>query len=121
MDEATRCDRVALIQGGRILQVDAPDAIGASYPLPLLAVRAGERYRLLRTLRRYPHARSVYPFGEEVHYTDARADADPAALSAEVEGWLRAEGFADASAAPVRAGIEDSFMALMSAPRAEAA
>lgn len=121
MDEATRCDRVALIQGGRILQVDAPDAIGASYPLPLLAVRAGERYRLLRTLRRFPHARSVYPFGEEVHYTDARADANPAAVSAEVEGWLRAEGLADASAAPIRAGIEDSFMALMSAPSAEAA
>jgi ABC-2 type transport system ATP-binding protein len=116
MDEATRCDRVALIQGGRILDIDAPDAIGARYPLPLLAVRAGERYRLLRTLRRFPHARSVYPFGEELHYTDARADADPVAVTGEVEGWLRAEGFADARAEPIRAGIEDSFMALMGAP-----
>jgi ABC-type multidrug transport system ATPase subunit len=121
MDEATRCDRVALIQGGRILDVDAPDRIGARYPLPLLAVRAGERYRLLRTLRRFPHARSVYPFGEELHYTDARADGDSATVAGEVEGWLRAEGFADAHAAPISAGIEDSFMALMGAAESEAA
>ena len=121
MDEATRCDRVALIQTGRILDIDAPGAIGARYPLPLLAVRAAERYRLLQALRRFPHARSVYPFGEEMHYTDARADGDPAAVAGEVQGWLRAEGFADAHAAPVRAGIEDSFMALMGAPEGEAA
>jgi ABC-type multidrug transport system ATPase subunit len=121
MDEATRCDRVALIQGGRILDVDAPDAIGARYPLPLVSVRAGERYRLLRTLRRFPHARSVYPFGEELHYTDARADGDPAAVAGEVEGWLRGEGFADAHATPISAGIEDSFMALMGAAESEAA
>jgi ABC-type multidrug transport system ATPase subunit len=115
MDEATRCDRVALIQGGRILRTDAPGAIGASYPLPLLSVRAGERYRLLLALRRFPHARSVYPFGEELHYTDDRADADPAAVAGEVQRWLRGEGFADAAAAPIPAGIEDSFMALMGA------
>jgi ABC-2 type transport system ATP-binding protein len=121
MDEAVRCDRVALIQAGRILDVDAPDAIGARYPLPLLSVRASERYRLLRTLRTYPHARSVYPFGEELHYTDARADADPAAVAVDVAAWLRGEGFGDAAAAPIRAGIEDSFMALMGAPEGEAA
>ena len=118
MDEAVRCDRVALIQAGRILDIDAPEAIGARYPLPLLSVRAGERYRLLRTLRRYPHARAVQPFGEELHYTDARADADLAAVAGEVAAWLRAEGFADAEAAPIRAGIEDSFMALMGEPEA---
>jgi ABC-2 type transport system ATP-binding protein len=116
MDEAMRCDRVALIQAGRILDIDAPDRIGARYPLPLLAVRASERYRLLRTLRRFPHARSVYPFGEELHYTDARADADPAAVAGDVAEWLRGEGFADAAARPIAAGIEDSFMALMGAP-----
>jgi ABC-2 type transport system ATP-binding protein len=119
MDEATRCDRVALIQTGRILDIDAPDAIGARYPLPLLSVRAERRYPLLQALRRFPHARSVYPFGEELHYTDGRADGDPESIAGEVEGWLRAEGFADAEAAPIRAGIEDSFMALMGAPEGE--
>lgn len=115
MDEADRCDRVALVARGRVLDVDAPAAIGARYPLPLLAVRAAERFRLIGALRGYPHAHSVLPFGEELHYTDARAGADPAAVAAEVEAHLRASGFGDAAAAPIAAGIEDAFMALMGA------
>lgn len=119
MDEAGRCDRVALIQRGRILAVDPPEEVGRRYPLPLLAVRADDRYRLLRALRARPHARSVYPFGEELHYTDARADADPAALAAELRAGLEAEGFRGVRAEPVAAGIEDAFMALMGAPDGE--
>jgi ABC-2 type transport system ATP-binding protein len=113
MDEADRCDRVALIHKGRILDVDAPRAISAGYPLPLLSVRAGDRYRLIGALRAFPHARAVHPFGEELHYTDARRDADPASIADEIGAYLGREGFPDAVAAPIRAGIEDSFMALM--------
>ena len=116
MDEADRCDRVALVQRGRILDVDAPAAIGARYPLPLLAVRADDRRRLIRTLRAFPHARSVYPFGASVHYTDAREGADPGALAAELAAYLEGEGLRGVEAEPVPAGIEDAFMALMGAP-----
>jgi len=114
MDEADRCDRIALIQNGRVLEIAAPDAVGRRYPLPLLGVRARDRYRLLQALRRYPHAHSVYPFGEELHYTDARAGADPLTLARELRAHLRAGQFPDAEVEPVRAGIEDAFMALMS-------
>ena len=113
MDEAVRCQRVALVQRGRVLGVDAPAAITARYGFPLLAVRAARRHELLRALRELPHARSVHTFGDGVHYTDARAGAAPAAVAAEVESALRARGFADAEARPVAATIEDSFMALM--------
>ncbi|HVG46464.1 MAG TPA: hypothetical protein VM890_17090, partial [Longimicrobium sp.] len=121
MEEAGRCDRVALIAGGRILDVDAPDAIGARYPLPLLAVRGPRRFELIQALRRHPHARSVYPFGDELHYTDDRDGADPAQVASDVAAYLVAEGFADAVVEPVGAGIEDSFMALMGAPEGAAA
>ena len=121
MEEAARCDRVALIAGGRILDVDAPDAIGQRYPLPLLAVRGPRRFELIQALRRHPHARSVYPFGDELHYTDAREDADAAAVAADVAAYLAREGFEDARVEPARAGIEDSFMALMGAPEQAAA
>ena len=114
MDEADRCDRVALIDKGRILEVDAPAAISARYPLPLLAVRADERYRLIRVLRAFPHAHAVHPFGEDVHYTDARGDAQPAMIAEELSHYLRRERFGEVAVAPIRAGIEDSFMALMS-------
>lgn len=116
MDEAQRCDRVALIQNGQILQIDSPNAIVERYPLPLLGVSAPGRLRLIQALRRYPHTHSVYPFGEMLHYTDAREGVHPAAVAAEVRGYLEAEGFRDVKVTPIGAGIEDSFMALMRTP-----
>jgi len=113
MDEALRCDRVALIQAGRILEIDPPGAIGQRYPLPLLAVRGARRYDMLLTLRAFPHAQAVYPFGEDIHYTDRRADLSPDAIATELLAYLDAHGHPGSEARPIVAGIEDSFMALM--------
>ena len=119
MDEADRCDRVALMQHGRVLAVDAPAAISARFPHPLLAVRAGgRRHALIQALRAHPHAASVYPFGDELHVGDARTGTPAAAIAPELRDWLRARGFVGAEVAPIRAGIEDAFMALMGAPDA---
>jgi ABC-type multidrug transport system ATPase subunit len=115
MDEAGRCDRVALVQQGRVLTIDAPAAIGASFPRPLLAVRGGSRTALLEALRAHPHAASTFPFGDELHHSDSRTGMAPAAVADDVRAYLRARGFADAQAAPIRPGIEDTFMALMGA------
>ncbi len=116
MDEAARCDRVALIQGGRLLEIDRPASIGSKYPLPLLSVNGNDRYRLLLALRKAPHAHAVYPFGSELHFTDDRAGGDPASLSSELDAYMKSQGFEDATAHPIPAGIEDSFMELMSSP-----
>ena len=116
MDEADRCDRVALMQKGRILAVDAPAAIGARHPWTLVAVTGRDRFGMIQALRRFPHAASVYPFGDALHYSDARRGAASDAVAEEVRGWLRREGFADVAATPIAAGIEDAFMALMGAP-----
>lgn len=113
MDEALRCDRVALIQEGRLLSIDPPREIGARYPLPLFAVRVAERHGALRTLREHPQAHAVYPFGDTIHYTDRRAVADAAGVAGELRDFLRARGHADATVEPIAAGIEDSFMELM--------
>lgn len=121
MDEADRCDRVALLQKGRILDIDAPALIGKRYPLPLFAVRAADRSRLIEVLRAYPHAHSAYPFGADLHYTDRRSDADAAALASELRAYLTTEGFGESSVVPIEAGIEDSFMLLMSAAADEGA
>lgn len=121
MEEAGRCDRVALVAGGRILDVDAPGAIGGRYPLPLLAVRGSRRFELIQALRRHPHAHSVFPFGDELHYTDAREGASVDEIARDVAAYLAREGFADARVEPAAAGIEDSFMALMGAPEEAAA
>lgn len=122
MDEALRCDRIALIHGGRILEIDPPQEIGRRYELPLIAVRGSNRFGLLQALRQFPHARSVYLFGEALHYTDARAGMSAERIASEVREHLVAHGHGDTIAEPISAGIEDSFMALMgAAPAATAA
>ena len=118
MDEAMRCDRVALIQGGRILETDAPGAFSARYARPLLAVVGGHRYRVLLALRDFPHAHAVYPFGDEVHYTDARTHVAPAVIVAELQAFLDSRREPVAHVRPIAAGIEDTFMALMQSPAA---
>ncbi len=116
MDEATRCDRVALMQGGRILAIDAPDGITRPFDRPLLAVRADERYQSLLALREYPHTHTVYPFGEVLHYTDARATLPVESVSREVVAFLGSRGLTAVSAAATPASIEDSFMAYLGTP-----
>ena len=118
MDEAMRCDRVALIHGGRILDVSAPAAIGARFDHPLFAVYGPDRYGLLNALRAFPHAHSVYLFGDALHYADKRTvlpgdDGGASSISAGLSAYLGDKGFHDVRVEPIAAGIEDSFMALM--------
>ena len=128
MDEANRCDRVALIQRGRLLAVDTPDAIARSFDRPLLAVHSANRYETLRALRDYPHTHTVYPFGETLHYTDARTDLSVEQLEREVQAFLETRGVPHQGRAPggsesraraslhverIPATVEDTFMARM--------
>jgi len=116
MDEATRCDRVALIQQGHILAVDPPAAIAARYAHPLLVVHANERHKLIQALRDYQHAISAYPFGDEVHYSDARAGVATADIVLELRAYLAGKGFSGVRVTPISASVEDAFMELMGQP-----
>ena len=118
MDEANRCDRIALMQNGRILATDAPAAVAASFDKTLLAVRAGDRYRTLLALRGYPHAHRVYPFGEALHLADDRAGIDAAQAASDAAGFLHEQGFADARVEPTSPTIEDVFISRMSGAQA---
>ncbi len=108
MDEASRCDRVALIQQGKILQVDTTTNITKGFTRRLFAVKTTKVYEIITLLQAYPHTHSVYPFGEFVHYTDQRKQADANDLAA----YLVSEGYKDARVAEIEPGVEDSFMAL---------
>lgn len=112
MDEATRCDRIALIHRGKLLGLDAPGGIIAAFDRPLFGVRAKDRYKALLALRKYEHVHSVYPFGDVMHYTDARVDVPADRIASDVRSALAASGFADASVEPMAPSVEDSFIAL---------
>ena len=111
MDEATRCDRVALMHRGRLLDVATPAAITRAFGRPLLGVRVTDRYKALLALRAYAHAHSAYPFGEVIHVADTRRELPAERLVAELQAFLTTGGFPDAVVAPVEPTIEDSFIA----------
>jgi ABC-2 type transport system ATP-binding protein len=121
MDEAIRCDRVSLMQAGRFLLTDRPGEIGRRYPRPLFAVRCPNNLGLLGALRKFPHAAAVWPFGEALHYTDARPDVPPDIITRELSEHARAAGLTDVSMAPIPASIEDAFMWYMAASQEQAA
>jgi ABC-type multidrug transport system ATPase subunit len=113
MDEATRCDRIALIQRGRLLAIDTPDAVARSFDRPLIAVRSEKRYETLRALREYSHTNTAYPFGESIHFTDKRTDVPVDAQQREVRAFLAARGIAHLRVDPTPPTVEDTFMARM--------
>jgi ABC-2 type transport system ATP-binding protein len=113
MDEAARCDRVALVQEGRILAIDEPARIGRRFPRPLFAVKASERARLLTALRGYASAASVFPFGEVVHFSDQRAGIAVGTIAAELTAHLAQAGLQGVEITAIEPGIEDAFMELM--------
>lgn len=108
MDEALLCDRIALMQDGRLLQVDTPQAIVESYTQRLWAVSSANLHALLRDLRAFGHALTVFPFGETFHVT-VDAQAQPEELAAFLEG----RGHTGVEVSPIRASVEDCFMDLM--------
>ncbi|MBB4037786.1 ABC-type multidrug transport system ATPase subunit [Dysgonomonas hofstadii] len=67
MDEAAMCDRIALIQSGKILSVNTPQQIIDSYPYELYSAKAGNNYHLLKKLKDQDNIRSVYISGEYLH------------------------------------------------------
>ena len=119
MDEANRCDRVALMQRGRILAIDTPSAITASFDRPLFAVRVADRFRALHVLRDYPNTNTIYPFGEVMHFTDTRSGVSPDQIAREAATYLGEHGVENADVAPTPPTIEDTFMARMGAPEGE--
>jgi ABC-type multidrug transport system ATPase subunit len=114
MDEANRCDRVALMQGGRLLGIDTPAAIVASFDRPLYAVRSADRYRALLALREFAGTDAVYPFGDVLHYVDARAGLAPPDVARDVAAYLEGRHL-PAALVLTAPTVEDSFMARMKA------
>jgi ABC-2 type transport system ATP-binding protein len=107
MDEANRCDRIALMQKGEILSIDTPAGIISQFPVALYAVHAANTHKLLKEVRLYEGTDSCFAFGDALHVTLKSGDA--AALS----GYLRERGLADVSVEKITPGIEDCFIRLL--------
>ena len=108
MDEAMRCDRVALIQNGSLLAVETPEKIRESFSRKLFMVKANEKFKLITTLRKYPGIVTVYPFGDSVHVTFSDDRINDSLFT-----FLSAAGLKNVTIEETIAGIEDRFLELM--------
>jgi len=109
MDEATLCDRVALIQDGEILSVDTPRNIEKDYPRELFSVKSNKKRGLLKDLRNYKYTETAYPFGDEIHYSDHRPEIDMSSL----RDYLEKHDHQNVSIKSTAPTIEDCFIELM--------
>jgi len=108
MDEASLCDRIALIQKGKILKIDTPQNIINTYEKVIYDVQAKNMNRLIQDLKTYPNQYSVYAFGEFVHYIDKNTTFNPADL----ETYLKNKNHTEIHIKPATVTIEDVFMDL---------
>lgn len=107
MDEAERCERIALINAGRILKVDTPQKLVEGIDERLYNASAGEMYPLLMGLRSMPEVRNCYTFGATLHVV-AGEGFDAARITAD----LQRQGLRDVRISPARGNIEDLFIKL---------
>jgi ABC-2 type transport system ATP-binding protein len=108
MDEASRCDRVALMQEGKILGVDTPQGIVNSFEHPLLAVKSINMYKLLFDVLDCPGTIRAYRSGEYIH-----AGMSNAEMHDFLRKFLEDKGHEKVEVKTVTPTVEDSFMALM--------
>jgi ABC-2 type transport system ATP-binding protein len=108
MDEASRCDRVALLQKGQLLKIGDPGDINRGYDRPLFSVRAVDsNYRLLLKLRKEEWCHSAWLFGQDIHLGIGDRHS-PEAVEKEISTWEEVAGITKISAS-----VEDIFIDLM--------
>jgi ABC-type multidrug transport system ATPase subunit len=110
MDEATLCDRIALIHSGKILSVDTPANISSSYPDILFAVKANRMSTLLNALSNFQKTLSSYAFGEYAHVSVKDHEEN---IENELENYLKNAGLENIEIKPVKASVEDYFIRLL--------
>jgi ABC-2 type transport system ATP-binding protein len=108
MDEASMCDRVALVQNGGLLSVNTPAGVVADFKNRLLAVKANDMLPLLNTIKAWEGAKDAYPFGEFHHVVVEEGFEEEKLLQ-----FLQSKSPAGLEIKPTQPDIEDCFIALM--------
>ncbi len=110
MDEAILCEKIALIQKGKILTIDSPENILKAFPVKLYGIKAENIYRLLKDLRSCEEVDTCYPFGEWLHMTVK--DSVNRAQDYFIDFAIK-KGHKSVEMKAILPTIEDSFIRLM--------
>lgn len=107
MDEASLCDKIALIQQGRFLQEATPRQIIDQFEETLWAVQSNNMHMLIAHLRSHPQVTSCFAFGEVHHVTvQGTLPMD------EMKQYLHNLGHTQIRIETIRPVIEDCYMVL---------
>lgn len=107
MDEAQRCERIAMIDRGRILEVSTPGRLTAGLGRNFYNTSAREMYPLLQALRTFPEVKNCYTFGATLHVVTADGfDAASTVIR------LETMGLTDVKIYPATGTVEDLFIKL---------
>lgn len=109
MDEASRCDRIALCNTGHILDIDSPQHMVEKFGGDLYGIKARDMYGLLKVLRTEDDIANCYTAGE-YHHLVVKSGFDPDKLKQD----LVAHGHSDVEIKSIIPDIEDVFIKLLS-------
>ncbi len=106
LDEAEHCDRIAIIQAGRLAALGTVAELKAGFASrPILEVRAAQPVEAMRLLDAMPDVEKTSIFGTAVHAVLRSRSVSPSAIADRLE----AAGVAAASS-PVQPSLEDVFL-----------
>ena len=109
MDEANLCNRVAMMQKGKILDVNTPGSLVENYSRKLYAIKSNEMHRLIQDLRSFEKTDSAYAFGQYLHVTGKYDEVE----ATEFENYLLKKNHAGLQVFDIVPSIEDVFMDLL--------
>lgn len=113
MNEARLCDRIAIMQDGKIMECNPPDIIREKFPYQVVSVKSRDMFRLLHDLRKFADCRACHSFGSYQHiYLDKGKD-----YTSDLQDFLQKEGHSDIRISPTEVTLEDCFMQLIQAKR----
>lgn len=109
MDEASLCDRVALIQKGKLLTVNTPKGVISEFKKQLWSVKADDMFRLMNDIKKNASIKSCYPFGQ-VHHVVFKVEENS---KAQLEDIIAEGKYNQGEVKLIEPSIEDCFMTLM--------
>jgi len=109
MDEATRCDRIALMKEGKIITINTPAQIIDNYKGKLYSLKTDTIFNLLNCMQKCPIKSNYYPYGEFMHVSFYDANLD---LQHFIE-FLETNGQNFSKLTQIQPTIEDCFIELV--------
>ena len=106
MDEASLCNRVALMQKGSIMKIDTTEQLVREYSRKLLSVRSDNMFHLIQDLEKWQYTHTVFAFGQLAHFTSKANNINVE----ELERYLLSCGHLRPEVKEIQPNIEDVFL-----------